>query len=231
PPRLRSSRCPTATCATPRDTAAAFALTVFPEHCLEVRPLLTTLSAIMPHSLDCTVEVGRSLRDALLALDRGGFGIALVIDPGGRLVGTLTDGDVRRALLGGSGLESPLAPFVHREYTAVSPGTGRAEVLDLMQARSIEQVPIIDAERRLVGLHLIHELLGAIERPNWAVLMAGGQGTRLRPYTENVPKPMLRVAGRPILERLVLHLVGYGVRRIFLAVNYLSKQIEDHFQD
>src|SRR5436190_20211305 len=120
----------------------------------------------MPHSLNCTVDVGRSLREALMALEHRGFGIALVIDADGRLVGTLTDGDVRRALLGGSTLESPLAPFVHRHYTAVTPGTGRAEVLDLMQARSIEQVPIIDEDNRLVGLHLIHELLGAIDRPN-----------------------------------------------------------------
>ncbi len=193
--------------------------------------MLATFPEIMPASLTCTVPVTESLRAALVALERGGVGIALAVDEAGRLVGTLTDGDIRRALLAGSGLDAPLASCVQRHYTAVAPGAGRAEVLDLMQARSIEQVPVVDDEQRLVGLHLIHELLGAMDRPNWAVIMAGGQGTRLRPYTQTIPKPMLRVAGRPILERLVLHLVGYGVKRVYLAVNYLSQQIEDHFED
>jgi dTDP-glucose pyrophosphorylase/CBS domain-containing protein len=196
-----------------------------------VHALLATFPEIMPASLTCTVPVSQSLRAALVALEQGGVGIALVVDDGGRLLGTLTDGDIRRALLAGTGLDEPLAPCVQRQYTAVAPGAGRAEVLDLMQARSIEQVPVVDDEQRLVGLHLIHELLGAVERPNWAVIMAGGQGTRLRPYTQTIPKPMLRVAGRPILERLVLHLIGYGVKRVYLAVNYLSQQIEDHFED
>lgn len=179
----------------------------------------------------CTVRQDKTLRDALLALERGCTGIALVVDGQNRLVGTLTDGDVRRALLAGNGLDMPLAPFVHRGFTAVGPGVSRMHVLDVMQARTIEQVPILDGEGHLIGLHLIHELLGAVERPNWAVIMAGGQGTRLRPYTEHVPKPMLKVAGRPILERLVLHLVGFGIKRIYLSIHYLGHQIEEHFED
>jgi dTDP-glucose pyrophosphorylase len=178
-----------------------------------------------------TVLHDESLRDALLALDRGAAGIALVLDGEGRLVGTATDGDVRRALLAGAPLDAPLAPHMRRNFTAVGLEAGRAEVLDLMRARVIEQVPIVDARGRLAGLHLIHQILGAIERPNWGVIMAGGLGTRLRPITEHVPKPMLKVAGRPILERLVLHLVGFGIKRIFLAVHYLAHVIEEHFGD
>jgi dTDP-glucose pyrophosphorylase len=172
-----------------------------------------------------------TLRDALLALERGAVGIALALDGDGRLVGTLTDGDIRRALLAGVPLDASLAPHMQRNFTAVGPETSRAEVLDLMQARIIEQIPILDARGRLHGLHVIHQLLGAIDRPNWAVIMAGGLGTRLRPLTEHLPKPMLKVAGRPILERLVLHLVGFGIKRIFLAVHYLAQMIEDHFGD
>ena len=82
-----------------------------------------------------------------------------------------------------------------------------------------------------MGLHLLHEVLGAAPRSNWAVVLAGGQGQRLRPLTENLPKPMLKVAGRPILERIVLHLVGYGIRRIYLSVNYLAQVIQEHFGD
>jgi NDP-sugar pyrophosphorylase family protein len=111
----------------------------------------------------------------------------------------------------------------------VTPAAGRAEVLDLMQARTLEQIPVVNADGTLGGLHLMHEVIGTVERPNWAVIMAGGKGVRLRPITEHLPKPMIPVAGRPILERLVLHLVGSGVRRIFLAINYLGHLVENHF--
>lgn len=178
----------------------------------------------------CVPESGTIL-DGLRALDVGGLGIALVLGAEGRLAGILTDGDLRRAILRGADLQAPLAAHVQRRFTSVGPEASRAEVLDLMQARVYEQVPIVDARGQLVGLHLLHELLGAVDRPNWAVIMAGGKGTRLRPITESIPKPMVRVAGRPILERLVLHLVGFGIRRLFLSVHYLPRVIEDHFGD
>src|SRR6185436_9540512 len=146
--------------------------------------------------------------DAMKAMDRSCAGLALVTDADGRLVGTLTDGDVRRALLAGAEVDDPLKPFVFRNFVAVGADVGRAEVLDLMQARRIDQVPVLDDEGRLLGLHLLREMLGPVERPNWAVVMAGGIGSRLRPLTDSTPKPMLKVAGRPILERIVLHLVG-----------------------
>jgi dTDP-glucose pyrophosphorylase len=177
------------------------------------------------------VHIEARLIDAMRALDNGAAEIALVIDENDRLVGTMTDGDIRRALLTGAALESPVRSFVQRNFTAVRPMTGRAEVLDLMQARTISQIPVVDPDGKLIGLHLLREVIGCAERPNWAVVMAGGKGTRLRPITENLPKPMIRVAGRPILERLVLHLVGFGVRRIFLSINYMGHMVEDHFQD
>lgn len=172
-----------------------------------------------------------SIADALRAIDRGTAAIALMIDDDGRLVGTVSDGDLRRALLAGDGLEESVAPHTTTDPKVVLEGAGRAEVLDLMRAQALAQIPIVDADRRLVGLHLLKELLGRQERPNWAVIMAGGRGTRLQPLTNDMPKPMLRVAGRPILERLVLHLVGSGIQRIFLSVNYLREVIEDHFGD
>ncbi len=179
----------------------------------------------------CRVHLSKRLVDGMMALQNGGVEIALVVDDNERLVGTLTDGDVRRALLSGATLDAPLEPFVHKQFVSVSPAAGRAEVMDLMRARWVNQIPIVDATGRLVGLHLLHEMIGVFERPNWAVLMAGGKGMRLRPITENLPKPMIPVAGRPILERIVLHLVGFGVRRLFLAVNYMAEVIERHFGD
>ena len=179
----------------------------------------------------CRVALGRPLVDVLHSLDASALGIVLVENAAGILVGTMTDGDVRRALLNGAPLDAPLDAYIHREFASVRPSTSRAEVLDLMQSRWLSQIPIVDHEGRLVGLHTLHEILGASPRDNWVVVMAGGRGERLRPLTDTVPKPMLRVAGRPILERIVLHLVGFGFRRIFLAVNYKAQLIESHFGD
>lgn len=173
-----------------------------------------------------------TLIEAMRTIDAGGCGIAIACDGSGRAIGTLTDGDIRRSVLRGSALDHrAVRDAMQRDFMWVSPDTGRAEVIDMMRARTISQVPVLDDEQRLVGLHLLQELIGATDRENWAVILAGGRGTRLRPLTDTVPKPMLKVAGRPILERIVLHLVGSGFQRIFLSVNHLAHVIEDHFQD
>lgn len=179
----------------------------------------------------CRVSDKATLREGLRAIEAGGAGIALVVRGKRRLVGTLTDGDVRRVLLRGISLDAPVADHMHRMFTFVSPEAGRAEVLDLMQARLLDQIPIVDGKGNLCGLHLLHKVMGAEERPNVAVIMAGGMGVRLRPVTEHVPKPMIHVAGRPILERVILHLVGFGIRNVVLSVHYLGHMIEEHFGD
>ncbi|MBI2565669.1 MAG: CBS domain-containing protein [Candidatus Schekmanbacteria bacterium] len=170
-----------------------------------------------------------TIRDAMEAIARGGLQISLVVDGGRRLVGTVTDGDIRVALLADARMNDPIGPRCNRAYTWVHRGTSRAEIIDLMKARSINQVPILDDDHRLVGLQHLQQLIGIRKKPNWAVIMAGGRGQRLQPLTDTTPKPMLRVAGRPILERLILHLVGYGVTRIFLAVSYKADVIESYF--
>ena len=177
------------------------------------------------------VPLEGTLREALVALQTGAAGIALIVRPDWVLEGVVTDGDIRRALLEGASLEDKILGFVQKRVVTVSLGSSRAEAIDLMQAMKISQLPVVDAEGRVHGVHLLHELLGAVERPHWAVIMAGGKGTRLGELTKTTPKPMLKVAGRPILERLILHFVGFGIRRIFLSVNYLSEVIEEHFGD
>jgi dTDP-glucose pyrophosphorylase len=178
-----------------------------------------------------TVPASGSLRDAMLALENGSLHVALIVDEARRLVGLLTDGDIRRALLRGCSVEDRIVDHMLRDFVSVGSLAGRAEVIELMQARYIQQVPVVDDGGRLVGLHSLRDVIGGTERPNWAVIMAGGRGTRLAPLTDQVPKPMLRVAGRPILERIVLHLVGQGVRRVYLAINYLGHIIREHFGD
>ena len=173
-----------------------------------------------------------TLLDGLRAINESRCGIAFVRDAAGRVVGTVADGDIRRALLAGKTLDSHcLNSTMRQDFVAVDQSASRAEVLDLMRAREIAQVPVLDAAGHLIGLHVMRELLGNGERANWAVILAGGKGTRLQPLTATTPKPMVTVAGRPILERLVLHLVGWGVRRIFLSVNHLAEVIQHHFED
>lgn len=178
-----------------------------------------------------SVPPDSTLLEVMGAIDRGSAEIALVVDGAGCLVGTVTDGDVRRALLAGASVTSSVSPHVSTDPVTVSPDVDRAHVLDLMQAHQIGQVPVVDEDGSVVGLHLLRSVLGADRRPNWAVIAAGGRGSRLRPMTESIPKPMVPVAGRPLLERIILHLVGNGVREIVLAVNYRADVIEDHFGD
>jgi dTDP-glucose pyrophosphorylase len=172
-----------------------------------------------------------SLIECVRTIHISGAGIALAVDREFRLIGTISDGDIREALIKGCALDSPVFPHINRNCFYVLPTVSRVEVLDIMQARRFKQVPIVNEQGKVIGLHLLYDILGNISRPNWAVLMAGGKGMRLRPLTENMPKPMVRVAGRPILERIILHLVSYGIRRIFLSVNHLAKMIEDYFED
>lgn len=179
-----------------------------------------------------TVPAGATILEALRAIDAGGEAITFVVDGSDRVIGTLSDGDIRRALLRGASLEDRVLPQVmRRDFTAVTPEDGRAEVLDLMRARQIERIPVIGPDGRLAGLHTMRQMVSRAERPNRAVILAGGKGTRLHPITEQVPKPMVTVAGRPILERLILHLVSCGLTRFSISINYLGHLIEQHFGD
>jgi dTDP-glucose pyrophosphorylase len=175
------------------------------------------------------VSADRSIREVMSTIDRGEEAIALVVAANGTLEGTVTDGDIRRALLAGASLDDTVAPFVSRDPVTVAEGADRAAVLDLMRARELNQIPVVDDAGRLVGLHVVREVLGAEARSNCAVVLAGGRGTRLGQLTTTTPKPLLRVAGRPILERIVLHLVGSGINTVYLAVGYLADQIRAHF--
>ena len=179
------------------------------------------------------IETGAILRDALRALDAGAEAIVFVCEPETRrVVGAITDGDLRRALLRNADLDStPVTEVMQRNFSSVSVTAGHAEVLDLMRARRIGQLPILDTEGRLCGLHTIGRMVTSRPRTNAAILLAGGRGTRLAPLTNLVPKPMVTVAGRPILERLLLHLMSAGIYRFYFSVNFLSHMIEEHFGD
>jgi dTDP-glucose pyrophosphorylase len=180
---------------------------------------------------DLTVRPDTSVREAMDVLDRGAAEIVFATTHGGRLVGTVTDGDIRRAILRGVSLTSPVEDLMAREFTSVGRDVPRQALLDLFQSRDIKHIPVIGVDGQLLGVHRIKDFLGRQERANWSIIMAGGQGRRLRPLTDTTPKPMLEVGGQPLLERIVAQLAAAGLKRIFLSVGYLGHQIEEHFGD
>lgn len=172
-----------------------------------------------------------TLQQAIRNLDETALQIALAVSPDGVLLGTLTDGDIRRGLLRGLDLSSSIESLINREPLVVPPQLGRDTVLQLMQANKVHQLPVVGEDRHVVGLHVWDELLVPGKRPNLMVIMAGGQGTRLRPYTENCPKPLLPVGGRPMLEHIIERARAEGFERFVLAIHYLGHMIEEHFGD
>lgn len=175
--------------------------------------------------------VDATLQQAIRNLEATGLQIVLVTTPDGTLVGTLTDGDIRRGLLRGSNLNSPIDSITFRDPLVVPPQLGRETVLQLMQANALRQLPVVDEHRRVVGLHVWSDLVIPAARPNLMVIMAGGKGTRLMPHTENCPKPMLPVGGKPMLEHIVERARAEGFKRFIFAVHYLGQMIEEHFGD
>ena len=172
-----------------------------------------------------------NLRQAVLAIDQGAAQIALVVDAEQRLIGTVTDGDIRRGLLRGETLESSVDQVLHREFRFVLEGVEEHEVLELMNREMLHQIPMLDSRGRVIHLFLLEKLLQRKTLPNWIVIMAGGEGKRLRPLTDNCPKPMLLVQGKPMLETLLGKCKEAGFRKFYFAVNYLKQQIIDHFGD
>lgn len=175
-----------------------------------------------------------SIRSAMEVIDRHAKGIAVVVDKAGRIVATVTDGDIRRAILAGVDLNHPVTrlqrPGQGRPVVAHM-GTPQNELLALMERHSVRQVPLTDDTGRVSGLAVMHEILSQSELPITGVIMAGGYGKRLLPLTESIPKPMLPVNGRPLLEHTLSKLRQSGVRSVNLATHHLSESIVEHFKD
>jgi len=169
--------------------------------------------------------------EAMRIIDQGAAQIALVVDEHQRLLGTLTDGDIRRGLLQGSSLDAPVEQLMNRQFRFVRDSDDQAMALDMMRRESLLQIPVLDKQGRVAQLLLLQELLSPPQLSNAVVIMAGGKGTRLRPHTEYCPKPMLLVGDQPILEILLEQCIESGFRTFYFSVNYLKEQIIDHFDD
>jgi len=172
-----------------------------------------------------------TIRDTISRIDAGNAQIVLVTDERGVLVGTVTDGDVRRGLLRGLTLTDSVAEIMNKAPTTAGRAEERSAILALMKRKLIHQIPLVDEEGRVAGLETLDELLLPGRRDTPVVLLAGGLGMRLRPLTAEVPKPMLRIGEKPILESILTSLIEYGFWKFFFAVNYRADIIEGHFGD
>jgi dTDP-glucose pyrophosphorylase len=169
-------------------------------------------------------EVIRNLNDTYLQ-------VSLVVSPEGILLGTITDGDIRRALLRGFGISSSIEEVIYRDPVVVPPELSRNIVLQLMKANKIYQLPVVDEKRHVVGLHLRCELMVSPPRPNLMVIMAEGQGSRLLAPPKDCPKSLIKVEGKPVLEHIIERARKDGFRHFILSTHYLGKVIEDYFED
>ncbi len=172
-----------------------------------------------------------TLRDALDVIDKAGSQIALVVDADRHLLGTLSDGDTRRALLRGVSLDDRVHSAMHQNPTVAIHDEDLQSVVAHIRRLGVHHMPRVDRDNRVVGLTLLDDLLLVQPRDNWVVIMAGGLGTRLAELTRDTPKPMLKVGSRPLLETIVRGYADQGFRRFYFAVNYKSEQIEAHFGD
>ena len=172
-----------------------------------------------------------TIRRAIQNLNETSFRIVLIATEAGVIEGTLSDGDIRRGILKGLDLNSPITSIINRKALVVPQDMKRELVMQLMLANQIQQIPIVDDQHHIVGLHLWDELTLPPKRPNIMVIMAGGMGTRLLPYTETCPKPMLHVADKPMLEHIIERAKLEGFNHFVIAIHYLGEMIESYFGD
>ena len=172
-----------------------------------------------------------TIKEALKIIDSGAMKLAIVIDEDEKLIGTLTDGDIRRGLLGDLTLNDSIETIIYKTPTVCNIEDTKEKILEVAIAKKLYQIPIVDNDGKLIGIEEVDELLKAKYKSNKVVLMVGGLGTRLYPLTKNIPKPMLKVGNRPILETIILNFKKYGFTDIILGVSYKSEIIENYFGD
>ena len=171
-----------------------------------------------------------SLEEAIKQLDQGGVGALFILQPDGTLIGLLTDGDVRRAILDGVSLDTSVYSIMNKNFAFWPAEEDRYAGLQKLRRIRRRHMPVVDSQRKLIDVLLLEDFKPP-EMDNWVILMAGGLGSRLRPLTRDCPKPLLKVGEKPLLETMIQKFGESGFRKIFLSVNYKSKMIEEYFRD
>ena len=178
-----------------------------------------------------TLPFKATLLEAIQKMDKANMKIVLVLDEEQRLCGTVTDGDIRRSLLKGTSLQDPVTHTMNSHPRVASENTPQKEMVQLMRKENLLHLPILDSQRKVKDIFTLKEFHRTFSKDNWVVLMAGGVGRRLHPLTKDIPKPLLQVGNRPILETILNNFVENGYKNFFLSINYKGQMIRDHFGD
>lgn len=172
-----------------------------------------------------------SIRDAMRLLDAGSQRIVLVCSENNRLMGTVTDGDTRRALLRDAHMHDAVSSVMNTQPLTVTSHSSREQRLKLMKEHDVTAIPIINELGQVIGLETLHQAMQPERLENPVFIMAGGFGTRLQPLTDHCPKPMLRVGEKPMLEHLINQFISHGFSNFYISTHYLPEIIRDHFGD
>jgi dTDP-glucose pyrophosphorylase/CBS domain-containing protein len=180
---------------------------------------------------DIVIDSNYLLKDVLKIIDKSSKQICLVLDENKKLLGTISDGDIRRALIKNISLDDTIENVYFKKPTVANVNDTKEKIINLCKIKKIHQIPIVDDDNVIVGLEILDELIGTQIKKNKAVLMVGGLGMRLRPLTDDTPKPMLYVGEKPILQTIVENFANYGFVEIIMCVGYRSNIIKDFFGD
>lgn len=177
------------------------------------------------------LPISATVRDAIECLNRSSLQIVLILDINRALVGIVTDGDIRRGLLRGESLNSPIGKIMCRDFQALPENATAKDAELLMLKSSLQHIPALNDSGEIVHLFLSTKNIRPVPRANPVMIMAGGKGKRLYPLTQNCPKPMLHVGGKPMLEIILEQCIESGFQQFYISVNYLKEQIKEHFND
>lgn len=176
------------------------------------------------------VKEDATIVEVMRVIENGSAQIALVVKDN-KLLGTISDGDIRRNILKNGSLETIAKDLMRKNFKYIIEGENKFNALRKIKKEKINQIPVIDKKNNLIDLILINDLSEFNKKDNTIVIMAGGKGLRLRPFTENCPKPMLKINDKPILEIILEQCIEQGFRKFNISVNYLKSQIIDYFND
>ena len=166
-----------------------------------------------------SVSPSTSILKTLEVVDQNRLSFAAVVSADFKLLGVVTDGNVRRAILKGISLQSPIEEVMNKTPVTVSPKATAPEILKIMQAKKVRQIPVVDASGVFVALKILEDLLEMKPRDTSVILMAGGTGSRLKPLTDDCPKPLLPIGNKPLLETIVKNFTDKGFHKFFISVN------------
>ncbi len=172
-----------------------------------------------------------TIEDVLNNLNKSGLRISLIVNNKEEFQGTISDGDIRRALINGTVKEASIQKIINKNAFIVTPEIKPEVVLQLMVKNKVQQIPVINESQKITGLYLWDEVVSQKKFSNTMVIMAGGKGSRLGKFTKNCPKPLLPVNGKPILERIIERAKLQGFERFLISINYLGQMIEDYFSN